>query len=83
LDDADGQDEEKDTRKSISDELPRKPPKVVEEPKKVATVAPIEPKESGKRSARISSTETRKAPEKSPLVCLTQLKQTYFIYDFS
>jgi len=67
LDEDDGQEEEKE-RKSISEDYPRKVSKTSEEPKKVATVAPIEPDKSGKRTARISSTEAKKPADKTPLV---------------
>jgi hypothetical protein len=66
LDEEVGAEEELRDRKSLSDELPRKMAKPSDESKKIATVAPNDPDKSGKRSARISSTETKK--DKSPMV---------------
>lgn len=73
LDEEVGQEEELRDRRSFSDELPRKMAKPSEDLKKVATVTPIDPDKSGKRSARISSTETKKAADKSPMVGFTDL----------
>jgi hypothetical protein len=66
LDEEVGAEEEMRDRKSLSDEVPRKMAKPSDESKRVATVAPNDPDKSGKRSARISSTETKK--DKSPMV---------------
>lgn len=64
LDEEVSQEEElRESRKSLSDEIPKKMAKPNDESKKVATVAPID---TGKRSARNSSTDTKK--DKSPMV---------------
>lgn len=62
LDEEVGQEEEVRDRKSVSDEIPKKMVKPIDESKKVATVAPNEPDKSAKRSGRISSTEAKKSP---------------------
>lgn len=68
LDEEVGQEEEQRDRRSISDDLPRKIAKPSEDSKKVATVAPIDPDKSGKRAARVSSTDAKKASDKNPVV---------------